>query len=179
MFAGNRISQDLIRFRGTVVPRAEFASQELHVGINDSAFRSVFPVFFPLGDELDCRSCQAPLAPVLCFTLSLCWLKFLHLFVKSDSFSEHLRKYKDKLSLNSSPFIIYNLSLLFRKKNDSFFQNNKFIFYCARLLFLFFCFILSYFSYALVRPKSHLQEKASRQKMKAMREDERNTGTCR
>jgi len=48
MFAGNRISQDLIRFRGTVVLRVELASQKLHVGINDSAFRSVFPVFFPL-----------------------------------------------------------------------------------------------------------------------------------
>ena len=72
MFTENRISQDLIRFHRTVVPRAEFVSQELHVGINDSAFRSVFPVFFPLRDELDYRSCQAPLAPVLYFILFLC-----------------------------------------------------------------------------------------------------------
>lgn len=35
-------------------------------------------------------------------------------------------------------------------------------------------FLFSCFSYALVRLKSHLQEEAGRQKIKAMREDERN-----
>ena len=115
MFTENRISQDLIRFHRTVVPCAEFASQKLHVGINDSAFRSVFPIFFPLRDELDYRSCQAaPFVPVLYFILFL-WLKFL--FVASDSFIEHFRKYENKLILfNFSLFIIYNFIFLFRKR---------------------------------------------------------------
>jgi len=53
VLAGNRIFiPDLIRFRGSVIPRAESAPP----GINDSTFRSVFPVFFPLEDGLDCKS---------------------------------------------------------------------------------------------------------------------------